>query len=49
VLDRKLMMDRDAFLADIRDRLLHAQELMKTQYDNSHHITKFVMGDWVWL
>jgi hypothetical protein len=47
-LDRQLL-DRDTFLAEIRDRLLHAQELMKKQYDEKHIPAEFAVGDWVWL
>jgi hypothetical protein len=47
-LDRQLL-DRDTFLADICDRLLHAQELMKRQYDEKHRPAEFAVGDWVWL
>jgi hypothetical protein len=36
-------MDRDAFLAEIIDRLLH------THNNNSHRFAKFAVGDWVWL
>jgi hypothetical protein len=43
------LRDRDAFLADIRDRLLHAQEFMKAQYDSAHRQVEFAVGDWVWL
>jgi len=28
---------------------MHAQEIMKTQYDGKHCYVKFVVGDWVWL
>jgi hypothetical protein len=47
-LDRQLL-DRDTFLTEIRDRLLHAQELMKVQYDVKHCPAEYVVGDWVWL
>jgi hypothetical protein len=47
-LDRQLQ-DRDAFLTEIRDRLLHAQELMKRQYDRVHRPLEFAVGDWVWM
>jgi hypothetical protein len=46
--DRQLI-DRDVFIADIKDRLLHAQELMKTQYNSHHRHVEFAVGDWVWL
>jgi hypothetical protein len=47
-LDRQLH-DKNAFLAEIRDRLLHGQELMKGQYDWGHRPLEFAVGDWVWL
>jgi hypothetical protein len=47
-LDRQLQ-DRDAFLLEIRDRLLHAQELMKVQHDSKHRPAEYAVGDWVWL
>lgn len=43
------LVDRDAFLADIRERLLHAQELMKGHYNKHHCLLTFEVGDWVWL
>jgi hypothetical protein len=46
--DRQLQ-DRDAFLADIRERLLQAQDQMKEGYDARHRDLEFVVGDWVWL
>jgi len=42
--DRQLM-DRDEFLADIRDRLLHAQDLMWAQHDRHHREVEFQVRD----
>lgn len=47
-MDRQLR-DRDAFIADVRERLFHAQDLMSTQYDKHHRDVEFQVGDWVWL
>jgi hypothetical protein len=47
-LDRQLM-GRDAFLEEIRERLLHSQDAMKRQYDAGHRFVEFQVGDWVWL
>jgi hypothetical protein len=47
-LDRQLQ-ERDIFLAEIRDRLLDTQQLMKVQYDAKHRFVEFAVGDWVWL
>jgi hypothetical protein len=41
--------DRDIFLAEIKNRLLQAQALMKTSYDKNHCELEFAMGDWAWL
>jgi hypothetical protein len=46
--DRQLL-DWDAFLVEIRDHLLHAQELIKTKHDSSHRFAEFTVGDWMWL
>ena len=45
----KQLQDRDAFLREIRERLVHAQELMKQIHDKGHRHVEFAMGDWVWL
>jgi hypothetical protein len=37
------------FLAEIKDRLQHAQDLMKGTYDQHHRELEFAEGDWVWL
>jgi len=46
--DRQLK-DRDTFLAEIKERLLHAQDLMKHSYDANHRDISFEVGDWAWL
>jgi hypothetical protein len=43
------LRDRDEFLAEIRERLLLAQEVMKQQHDKKHRDLVFAVGDWVWL
>ena len=44
-----LLCDRDAFLSEVRERLLQAQQLSKKYYDASHRDVEFAVGDWVWL
>jgi transposase InsO family protein len=44
-----LLSDRDAFLAEVRERLLQAQEYAKRYYDAHHRQLEFEVGDWVWL
>ena len=44
-----LLRDRDEVLAEIRERLLQAQQLSKKYYDASHRDREFAVGDWVWL
>jgi transposase InsO family protein len=44
-----LLQDRDAFLADVRDRLLQAQAYAKRHYDTGHRPLEFAVEDWVWL
>jgi hypothetical protein len=46
--DRQLQ-ERDVFLADIRDRLLQAQDYMKVAADRSRRKVEFAFGDWAWL
>jgi hypothetical protein len=41
----KQLVARDEFLAEIKERLLHVQEVMKGNYDAHHR----QVGDWVWL
>jgi hypothetical protein len=48
VVDRQLQ-DQDIFLAEVHDRLLQAQNLMKTTHDKSHRALEFTPGDLVWL
>jgi hypothetical protein len=43
------LVDRDEFLGEIKNRLLHAQELMKGTYDHNQRELEFKEGDWVWL
>ena len=44
-----LLRDHDEALAEIRERLLQAQQLSKKYYDASHRELEFAVGDWVWL
>jgi len=44
-----LLQNRDDFLADVRARLLQAQEYAKRHYDRTHHALEFQVSDWVWL
>jgi len=44
-----LLRDRDEFLAEIRERLLQAQQLSKKYYDANHRDVEFEVGAWVWL
>ena len=44
-----LLQDRDAFIADVRERLLQAQQHAKRHYDNNHKPLEFTVNDWVWL
>ncbi|WVZ58542.1 LOW QUALITY PROTEIN: hypothetical protein U9M48_008808 [Paspalum notatum var. saurae] len=43
------LRDRDQFLAEIRDRLLLAQNTMKMQADKKRRDISFEVGDWAWL
>jgi hypothetical protein len=43
------MRDRDAFLAEVRDRLEQAQQHYKAVYDRKHRPVEFSPGQWVWL
>jgi hypothetical protein len=47
-LDRQLQ-DRGIFLTEVRDRLLQAQNLMKTVHEKSHRPLEFTTDDLVWL
>ena len=44
-----LLRSRDDILAEVRQRLLQAQELSKRYYDADHRPLEFAVGDWVWL
>lgn len=43
------LRDRDEFLGEIRERLLHAQDVMKSLQDQRRRDITFAVGDWVWL
>ena len=36
-------------LAEVRQRLIHAQQLSKKYYDTNHRDVEFEVGAWVWL
>jgi hypothetical protein len=42
-------MERDEFLAEVRDRLEQARQHYKSLYDKHHHSLEFQKGQWVWL
>jgi hypothetical protein len=44
-----MLADREAFLGEVRSRLLQAQEYARNYYDQGHHNLEFNVGDWVWL
>jgi hypothetical protein len=44
-----MLADRDAFLAEVRTRLLQAQEYARRYYDAHHRPLEFAIGDWVWV
>jgi hypothetical protein len=44
-----MLSDRDTFLAEVRERLLQAQEYARRHYDAHHRQLEFQVGDWVWL
>jgi hypothetical protein len=44
-----MLCDRDAFLQDVRERLLQAQAYAKRHYDGHHRALEFAVGDWVLL
>jgi hypothetical protein len=44
-----LFRERDAFLMEVRERLLQAQQYAKRYYDEHHHNLEFTVGDWVLL
>ena len=43
------MLERDEFMAKIRDRLEQARQYSKQQYDKKHRELSFEVGQWVWL
>jgi transposase InsO family protein len=43
------LQDRDAFLEEIKARLVQAQVTMKSYQDQRHREVEFSVGDWVWL
>ena len=44
-----LLRDQDMILAEVRQRLLQAQELSKRYYNAGHRDVEFAVGDWVYL
>ena len=44
-----LLQERDSFIADVKERLLQAQEHAKRHYDVHHRPLQFNINDWVWL
>jgi hypothetical protein len=44
-----MLRSRDEMLAEVRQRLLQAQQLAKKYYDAGHREVQFQEGDWVWL
>jgi hypothetical protein len=42
------LRDRDIF-AEVRDRLLQAQGIMKLAHDKQHRQLEFEVGEWAWL
>lgn len=44
-----LLRDRDAFIAEVCDRLLQAQEYAKKIYNSHNRPLEFQVGDWVLL
>jgi len=46
---RQQLLERDEFIAEIRDRLEQAQQYAKVQYDKKHRELSFEVGQWVWL
>ena len=45
----ELLRGRDEILAEVRQRLLQAQQLFKKYYDAHHREAEFAVGDWLWL
>ncbi|XP_072146638.1 uncharacterized protein [Setaria viridis] len=44
-----MLLERDEFLVEARERLLQAQEHAKLYYDAKHTEMAFGAGDWVWV
>lgn len=44
-----MLVRRDEYLAEVRDRLLQAQQYSRKHYDAHHHALEFAVGDWVLL
>ena len=44
-----MLRDRDAFLEEVRERLLQAQQYAKRYYDEHHRDVSFAVGAWVLL
>jgi hypothetical protein len=44
-----LLRSRDEDLAEVRQRLVQAQQISKKYYDATHREMEFKTGDWVWL
>lgn len=45
----QMLLERDLFLADIKQHLLHAQQLMKNNDDKHLRDLEFSVGTWVFL
>ncbi|KAK1661786.1 hypothetical protein QYE76_049945 [Lolium multiflorum] len=45
----ELIRARDEVLAEVRQRLVQAQQLAKHYYDGHHRDVEYAVGDWVWL
>jgi hypothetical protein len=45
----ELLRDRDDILAEVRQRLVQAQQLSKRYYDTGHRDMELAVRDWVWL
>jgi hypothetical protein len=45
----ELLRTHDEMLAEVRQRLVQAQQLAKHYYDVRHREVEYAVGDWVWL
>ena len=45
----ELLRSRDEILAEVRQRLVQAQQIAKHYYDGHHRAVDYAVGDWVWL